>query len=50
MGLTVYLFVEVWCEYAISATAILLRFFARWKIFGVKNFDLGDIFAAFALV
>lgn len=44
------LFAEVWTEYGISMACMLLRFFARWRIFGFKAFDLGDAFAALAMV
>lgn len=27
-----------------------LRFYARWKLFGFKNFDIGDLFAGLAMV
>lgn len=44
------LFTEVWVEYAISMLLILLRFFARWRVFGFEKFDLGDVFAGLAMV
>lgn len=44
------LFAEVWAEYGISMCTHFLRFYARWKLFGFKNFDIGDAFAALAMV
>ncbi|KXT03794.1 hypothetical protein AC578_739 [Pseudocercospora eumusae] len=44
------LFAEVWTEYGISMVCMLLRFFARWRVFGFKAFDLGDVFAALAMI
>lgn len=44
------LFAEVWAEYGISMCTHFLRFYARWKLFGFKNFDIGDAFAALAVV
>ena len=44
------LFTEVWIEYGVSMLVILLRFFARWRMFGFEKFDLGDLFAGLAMV
>jgi hypothetical protein len=44
------LLTEVWAEYGVSMLVITLRFFARWKMFGFHKFDLGDVFAGFAMV
>ncbi|EME47820.1 hypothetical protein DOTSEDRAFT_69676 [Dothistroma septosporum NZE10] len=44
------LFREVWTEYGISICLILLRFYARLKFFGIRNLDIGDAFAALALI
>lgn len=44
------LFTEVWIEYGASMLVILLRFFARWRMFGFEKFDLGDLFAGLAMV
>lgn len=44
------LFTELWIEYAIAMLALALRFFSRWRMFGLKNFDLGDAFAGLAMV
>lgn len=44
------LFTEVWIEYGVSMLVILLRFFARWRMFGFEKFDLGDVFAGLAMV
>lgn len=44
------LFAEVWAEYGISMATHFLRFYARWKLFGIRNFDIGDVFAALAMV
>ncbi|KAM3422229.1 hypothetical protein BST61_g2594 [Cercospora zeina] len=44
------LFAELWMEYAISMFFLAVRFFSRWKMFGPKNFDLGDAFAGLAAV
>ncbi|KAF2159434.1 hypothetical protein M409DRAFT_30052 [Zasmidium cellare ATCC 36951] len=44
------LFAEVWAEYGISICTHFLRFYARWKLFGFKNFDIGDAFAGLAMI
>jgi hypothetical protein len=41
---------ELWGEYAVGAFVILLRFFARWKVVGLENFGLDDIFMLSALM
>ena len=41
---------EVWTEFIIGACVFFLRFFARWKVVGLKGLALDDLFAAFALV
>lgn len=41
---------EVWAEFIIGACVFFLRFFARWKVVGLKGLALDDLFAAFALV
>ncbi|KAK6064415.1 hypothetical protein SCUP515_11810 [Seiridium cupressi] len=35
---------EVWSEYAIGNFFILLRFYARWKVVGIRNFQYEDLF------
>ncbi|KAK9769342.1 putative Integral membrane protein [Seiridium cardinale] len=35
---------EVWAEYAIGNFFILLRFYARWKVVGIRNFQYEDLF------
>ncbi|KAF2214426.1 hypothetical protein CERZMDRAFT_95695 [Cercospora zeae-maydis SCOH1-5] len=44
------LFTELWIEYAIAMFFLGLRFFSRWKMFGLRNFDLGDAFAGLAVL
>lgn len=41
---------ELWGEYAAGAFMIILRFFARWKVIGIENFGLEDVFMGVALV
>lgn len=41
---------EGWVEYAIGVSIIFLRFYARWKTVGVKNWTGDDIFSLVALV
>lgn len=41
---------EAWTEYGIGSLVLLLRFFARWKTVGLKNWQGDDYFAMLALV
>ncbi|KAK7420375.1 hypothetical protein QQX98_002798 [Neonectria punicea] len=41
---------ELWGEYAVGAFIIVLRFFARWKVVGIQNFALEDLFMLSALL
>lgn len=41
---------ELWGEYAVGAFVILLRFFGRWKVVGIRNFALEDLFMLIALL
>ena len=41
---------ELWGEYAVGACIIVLRFFARWKVVGIENFALEDLFMFVALL
>lgn len=41
---------EIWAEYAIGNVFILLRFYARWKVIGIRNFHYEDVFILTALV
>ena len=41
---------EVFAEYAIAMSFLLLRFYARLKIAGIRNLGLGDLFAVMAVV
>ncbi|KAF7554023.1 hypothetical protein G7Z17_g3224 [Cylindrodendrum hubeiense] len=40
---------EAWTEYGIGSLVLLLRFFARWKTVGLKNWQGDDIFAMLSL-
>lgn len=41
---------ELWGEYAVGAFVILLRFFARSKVVGLRNFAIEDLFMFIALL
>ena len=41
---------ETFAEYAIAMCFLLLRFFARIKVAGIRNLGVGDIFAGMAIV
>ncbi|KAK7407881.1 hypothetical protein QQX98_009940 [Neonectria punicea] len=41
---------EAWTEYGIGSLILLLRYFARWKTVGFKNWQGDDLFAILALV
>ncbi|KAF4981726.1 hypothetical protein FZEAL_2528 [Fusarium zealandicum] len=41
---------ELWAEFALGALVIILRFFVRWKIVGIRNFALEDLFMLIALL
>lgn len=41
---------EVWSEFAIGASVLFFRFFARIKVVGIKGLQLDDVFAFLALV
>ena len=41
---------ETFGEYAVAMSFLLLRFYARIKIAGIRNLGLGDIFAGMAIV
>jgi hypothetical protein len=43
-------FIEALVEYAIAALIILLRFAVRWRVVGLRSFDVGDAFCLLALV
>lgn len=42
--------VEQWVEYGIGMTIFFLRFFARYKVVGLKNLAYDDLFALLAMV
>ncbi|KAH7157622.1 hypothetical protein B0J13DRAFT_174877 [Dactylonectria estremocensis] len=41
---------EAWTEYGIGALVLLLRYFARWKTVGIKNWQGDDYFAILSLI
>lgn len=41
---------EAWTEYGIGSLVLLLRFFARWKTVGLKNWQGDDFFAMLSLI
>ncbi|KPM36042.1 hypothetical protein AK830_g10521 [Neonectria ditissima] len=41
---------ELWGEYAVGALIIVMRFFARWKVVGLRNFAIEDLFMLTALL
>ncbi|KAH7175632.1 hypothetical protein EDB81DRAFT_939765 [Dactylonectria macrodidyma] len=41
---------EAWTEYGIGALVLMLRYFARWKTVGIKNWQGDDYFALLSLV
>jgi len=41
---------EAWAEYGIGTLVLFLRFFARWKVVGIKGWKGDDVFAFFVLV
>lgn len=41
---------EAWTEYGLGTVVLLLRYFARWKTVGFKNWQGDDLFAVLALV
>lgn len=41
---------ELWGEYGVGAFFIVFRFFARWWVIGLVNFQLEDLFMLIALV
>lgn len=41
---------ELWIEYSLGTFTFLLRFFARWKVVGIRNFAWDDLFAFIAMV
>lgn len=41
---------ETFAEYAIAMSFLLLRFYARIKVAGIRNLGIGDIFAGMAVV
>ncbi|KAL2860814.1 uncharacterized protein BJX67DRAFT_386262 [Aspergillus lucknowensis] len=41
---------ELWAEYAIGMIVFAIRFFARWKTIGIRNFSWDDGFAAASII
>ncbi|KAI9735112.1 MAG: hypothetical protein M1834_001700 [Cirrosporium novae-zelandiae] len=42
--------VEIWTEYGIGMLIFILRFLARWKVVGIKNFQADDYFALAGMI
>ncbi|KAE8154453.1 hypothetical protein BDV25DRAFT_126534 [Aspergillus avenaceus] len=41
---------ELWAEFAIGMIVFVVRFYARWKTIGIRNFSWDDFFAALSVV
>lgn len=41
---------EAWIEYGIGVFVLLVRFFARWRIVGLKGWQGDDYFALLVLI